>query len=548
MKYWLLNTEHKSAAYDVARNVEELDMTLSATARFDAAAGDGVLLWRGGRGGGVVSIGEITKTANLPSSELTLLRMRRHGSEKSLEPDPLRVTLEFERLMFSTPLTSEALQGAGFQHVAKLARATNPTFDLKNLTLTGHEWEELNRLCDQAQQPASWPVAWNITPGSVVRRAELHEVYGGNPLVTASSSGKTPNAFLFLRNDQADGRSPQWDGTSLMAIGHGQDLRSPSTENLAVLAHRRRGAPLRVFISEKTESLYIGEFAIDSKQPIHEWISIGERTYRRDTRKTRVVKAPIFRLQQLSGVPIGAIDGIAFRSAPRIRLSLHASSDRQADVAVRRLLTLLEREPDIAASLGELHEAQVLTAIVQRSRRQADLNELRAAVEDPGSNENDLQKLIQRMTWIFGSEFDPGTVRRNLTLRDQLDLALLRPDGTLHGVELKRANIEDLVTGHRNHLIPGPKVHEAVCQAINYLRELDEHRSQILTDLGIDCRRASMTVVIGHSRFVGGDVTTKKVDETIRTYNSDHSRVSVTTYDRLIENAQRALDLTSPPR
>ncbi len=158
-----------------------------------------------------------------------------------------------------------------------------------------------------------------------------------------------------------------------------------------------------------------------------------------------------------------------------------------------------------------------------------------------------MQKIIQRMTWIFGGEFLPGTARRTLTPRDQLDLSLLRPDGTLHGVELKRADIKELVKVHRNHLIVGPKVNEAVGQAMNYLVELDERRSQVLVDFGIDCRRASMTVVIGHSRFVTG-VTPTEVDATIRTYNSHWDRVSLTTYDRLIENAQRILDLTAPER
>lgn len=151
------------------------------------------------------------------------------------------------------------------------------------------------------------------------------------------------------------------------------------------------------------------------------------------------------------------------------------------------------------------------------------------------------------MTWIFGGEFLPGTARRNLTLRDQLDLTLLRPDGTLHGVELKKANIDRLVTVQRNHLIVGHEINKAVGQAMNYLRELDEKRSQLLVDLGIDARRASMTVVIGHSTFVTNGASSAQIDETIRTYNSHLTRVSVTTYDRLIGNAQRTLDLTAAP-
>lgn len=54
-----------------------------------------------------------------------------------------------------------------------------------------------------------------------------------------------------------------------------------------------------------------------------------------------------------------------------------------------------------------------------------------------------------------------------------------------------------------------------------------------------------MTIVIGHSGLITNGVSSREVDETIRTYNSYLSRVSVVTYDHLIENAQRTLDLTS---
>ncbi|MFJ3141343.1 hypothetical protein ACIPJM_02595 [Streptomyces halstedii] len=135
---------------------------------------------------------------------------------------------------------------------------------------------------------------------------------------------------------------------------------------------------------------------------------------------------------------------------------------------------MVENDPVVAASLSELSEAQLLATLTQRARRQADLVELRAAAEDSATSEGDLQKPVQRMAWIFGGEFLPGTARRSLTLRDQLDLTLLRPDGTLHGVELKKTNIDRLVTVQCNHLIVGHEINKAVVQAMNYLRELDE--------------------------------------------------------------------------
>ncbi|WP_432095497.1 Shedu anti-phage system protein SduA domain-containing protein [Streptomyces sp. bgisy100] len=337
----------------------------------------------------------------------------------------------------------------------------------------------------------------------------------------------------------------------LLASGQSQWTDTISDDNLAALAHRRRGVPLRVFVAHRSERLYLGEFAIEPESPVERWVDTGKRDIRPSyARRPHIVdtRAPLFRLRQLNGISLPTDEVDPFRNASRISLRLQPVGNQPAATTIRKLLTVLESEPATATSLVELNEAQLLATLVQRARRQADLDELRAAVEDPESSEGDLQRLVERMTWIFGGEFLPGTVRRNITLRDQLDLALLRPDGTLHGVELKKANITRLVTGQRNHLIVGTEVNKAVGQAMNYLRELDEKRPQILVDLGIDCRRASMTVVIGHSRFVTTGASPQEIDETIRTFNSYLTRLSVTTYGRLIENAQRTINLTASDR
>ena len=110
----------------------------------------------------------------------------------------------------------------------------------------------------------------------------------------------------------------------------------------------------------------------------------------------------------------------------------------------------------------------------------------------------------------------------------------------LHVVEIKQANIPKLVERYRNHLIVGQEIHQATNQTINYLRSLDEAQPLIKTTLGIDCRRAFATVVVGHPRFVGS-FTEEEVAETIRTYNSHLSRLEVITYKDLLDGAERAL-------
>ncbi|MBV7243561.1 Shedu anti-phage system protein SduA domain-containing protein [Streptomyces sp. MW-W600-10] len=368
---------------------------------------------------------------------------------------------------------------------------------------------------------------------------------------------------MFINSDSDQAKLPfKWKGDVLIAPGHPCDGRRVSLENQSVLTHRQRGVPLRVFEQRGGECRYLGEFAVDPVKPIDGWVGAGERPpyqYSR-SRTPRKMEAPLLRLRQLNGMSAIASSSDPFEFASRQSLSIQVAANSSSDdspteadqasgkqssavEAVRRLLHILENDPGLAQSLGGLDDARALATLTQHAQRQADLASLRAIVEDPQSSEHDIQKMLERMTWIFGGEFLPSTGRRRLTAQDQLDLVLLRPDGTLHGVEIKKSQIKKLVRKHLSHLVPGPDVYEAFGQAGNYLRSLDEERSTILANLGVDSRRASMTVVIGHTKFVGGDVSTAEIAETLRTMNSALSRVTITTYDQLIGNAQRTLSL-----
>ncbi|MFB7295580.1 hypothetical protein [Streptomyces rubiginosohelvolus] len=83
-------------------------------------------------------------------------------------------------------------------------------------------------------------------------------------------------------------------------------------------------------------------------------------------------------------------------------------------------------------------------------------------------------------------------------------------------------------------------MHDAVGQAINYLVGLDENREKIRRELGIETRRASAVVLIGHPE-VQPDVPEQDINEALRTFNSHMSRVEVLTYKELIDNAERSL-------
>ncbi len=103
-----------------------------------------------------------------------------------------------------------------------------------------------------------------------------------------------------------------------------------------------------------------------------------------------------------------------------------------------------------------------------------------------------------------------------------------------------------LVKRYRNAWVPTAEVHDAVGQAINYLVALDEERHEIRSKFGIETRRASATVLIGHPGSQP-DVPEEEIYDALRTMNSHTSRVEVLTYKDLIDSAERTLKGTVCP-
>lgn len=209
---------------------------------------------------------------------------------------------------------------------------------------------------------------------------------------------------------------------------------------------------------------------------------------------------------------------------------------------LRDIAEVLTAAPGAAEALASSGASRILLDGVQAAQQRQVIGELREAVLNPATREPTLQKVLDKNWWIFGGRFIDKSQRRSLTVLDQLDIPLIRSDGALHIVELKLANVPQLIVEYRNHDIVGPFVNEAVGQAANYLRELDEQKHVISGTLGIDCRRAFATVVIGHPTYVT-DKDARQISDALRTYNSHLSRIEVITYDELIRGAERALAL-----
>ncbi|MEV6975600.1 hypothetical protein [Kitasatospora sp. NPDC093806] len=97
-------------------------------------------------------------------------------------------------------------------------------------------------------------------------------------------------------------------------------------------------------------------------------------------------------------------------------------------------------------------------------------------MDDPTSPESALHACPKNQEWIFGGAYVAELARRQYTPDTVLDLPLLRADGSLYVVELKRANIEHLVIRSGGHLMLGAPPHRAVSQAQSMTDTLPDWR------------------------------------------------------------------------
>ncbi|NJP48292.1 DUF4263 domain-containing protein [Streptomyces sp. PRB2-1] len=206
--------------------------------------------------------------------------------------------------------------------------------------------------------------------------------------------------------------------------------------------------------------------------------------------------------------------------------------------AARRIVT----SPEAIALLAADAQGQMVFRAAELQRRAAGLEVLRKVVDDTTVTEHALQRALEGQHWIFGGRFVGEAAHRRLVSGDEVDIPLIRGDGALHVVELKRAASlgGPLVKKYRGSWVPTAQVHNAVGQAVNYLVGLDENRHRLREELGIETRRASAMVLIGHPS-VQPSVPEESINEALRTLNTHVNRVEVLTYKELVDNAERSL-------
>ncbi|MGI8335988.1 Shedu anti-phage system protein SduA domain-containing protein [Actinomadura scrupuli] len=231
--------------------------------------------------------------------------------------------------------------------------------------------------------------------------------------------------------------------------------------------------------------------------------------------------------------------GQAERAIWMVRVLRNRMDVEDAREEARRLLM----KPEALAVLAADADGQTLLWAAELQRRALGLAALRKVIEDPQATEHQLQQALSGQYWIFGGRYihDEKAYRR-LVPGDEYDIPLVRADGALQIVELKLAMglRNPLVKRHRGAWVAASTVNDAVSQAIAYLVGLDEHRLRIREEIGIETRRASATVLIGHPAAQPSAPETA-IHEALRTLNTHVGRVEVLTYKELLDNAERSI-------
>ncbi|MFF9479696.1 Shedu anti-phage system protein SduA domain-containing protein [Streptomyces sp. NPDC014733] len=204
--------------------------------------------------------------------------------------------------------------------------------------------------------------------------------------------------------------------------------------------------------------------------------------------------------------------------------------------AARRIVS----SPEALSVLAADEDGRTVLRAAELQRRAVHLRELRRVAEDPNASEHALQQALKGMYWMFGGRFIGEAQRRRLVPGDEVDIPLIRGDGSLQIVELKQSAAVKLVKGHRGAWVPRREVHDAVGQAINYLVGLDENRERISAEFGIDTRRANALVLIGHP-LSQPEIGEREINDALRIHTSHLNRVEILTYKELIDGAERAL-------
>lgn len=211
-------------------------------------------------------------------------------------------------------------------------------------------------------------------------------------------------------------------------------------------------------------------------------------------------------------------------------------------------LTRILSQPELVAHLASTELAHELTAALRGSIR---LSEMRSAVAELRSKlgrgeagEQTYQEWCEKHCWAFGNAYVVRDEVRSISLGDSLDLLL--PNviaGYRDIVELKRPDKDVLVydAAHKNHYFSAD-VSKAIGQCHRYLDILHEAAKDGLLDhKEVVAYHPRATIVIGRS-----NTWSDEQQRALHGLNRRLHGISVMTYDHLLAQGERLLELMTP--
>lgn len=172
---------------------------------------------------------------------------------------------------------------------------------------------------------------WDIAPGEMIRRVEVHDRFGGGRQGGIAPSRVSPNVLIFSdpKEGAKHGYDDHWEGEEYHYVGEGQTGDQEMVRgNAAILGHREAGRALRLFWGVGGVVQYAGEFRIAPTGP---WYTARAR----ETGSERQRNVITFRLLPLGSVSPstqghGAARRIVQPAPPALSVSYRPASEISA--------------------------------------------------------------------------------------------------------------------------------------------------------------------------------------------------------------------------
>jgi hypothetical protein len=166
-------------------------------------------------------------------------------------------------------------------------------------------------------------------------------------------------------------------------------------------------------------------------------------------------------------------------------------------------------------------------------------DQLAALIANPNVPESDLQGMLKKNPWLFGSEYSRLVSRRTWTRDDRLDFMLRRTaDDYLEIIEIKTPFRQSLFRYDESHdsYAPGVPLSNVLGQVVRYIEEVERNRDSIIAKDACDPLKIRARVIIGRD----GDEYQQRA---LRNFNGHLHRIEVLTFDQLLRIADRVLSV-----